>query len=217
VQNIGTFDKIGDVLKQRPRTGTTLVDTLAVNAVIGSGGVLSHAPRRSQAMLLLLDSIQPEGVTGLFVDSVFMMPHLGVLAELEPEVALQVFETDCLVPLGTCLAPRCRPRPGQVVATVDITTADGAKSRVPVVGGELKVIPLPARERLNLVITPGRGVDVGAGPGRRIETQAVGGEVGFVLDGRGRPIVFPPKPQARLAAVAQWLTALNVYPEGGAR
>ncbi len=217
VQNVGTFDKIGDLLKQRSRTGLSVVDTLAVNAVIGSGGVLSHAPRRAQAMLLLMDSIQPEGVTGLFVDSVFMMPHLGVLAELEPEVALQVFETDCLVPLGTCLAPRCRPKPGQVVATVDITAADGTKSRAAVVGGELRVIPLAAGEKLDLVITPGRGVDVGAGPGRRIETQAVGGEVGFVLDGRGRPIVFPPKPEARLEAVAQWLSALDVYPEGGAR
>jgi len=212
IQNIGTFDKLGDALRQRPRTGLTIIDTLAVNAVIGSGGVLSHAPRRSQAMLLLMDSIQPEGVTGLFVDSVFMMPHLGVLAEIAPEVALQVFETDCLVPLGTCVAPRSRPRPGQVVATIDLTLADGSRRRETIVGGEIKLLPLPAGEKMDLLITPGRGVDVGAGPGRRVETQAVGGEVGLVLDGRGRPIVFPSDPTARRAAVARWLRVLDAYP-----
>lgn len=217
IQNIGTFDKLGDVFKQQPRTGATVIDTLAVNAVIGSGGVLSHAPRRCQAMLLLIDSMQPEGVTGVFVDSVFMMPHLGVLAELEPEVALQVFETDCLVPLGTCVAPRCRPKPGQVVATIDLTWPDGSKTREAVVGGELKVLPLPTGQKVGMVMTPGRGVDVGAGPGRRVETQAVGGEVGVALDGRGRPIVFPVRKEARLAAVVRWLEAMSVYPEGGVR
>lgn len=217
VQNVGTFDKLGDWFKQRPRTGLPVIDALATNAVIGSGGVLSHAPRRSQAMLLLIDSLQPEGVTGIFVDSVFMMPHLGVLADLEPEVALQVFETDCLVPLGTCVAPRCRPRPGQVVATVDLTLPDGSRQREAVVGGTLKVLPLAAGQRLETVVTPARGVDVGAGPGRRIETEIVGGEVGVVLDGRGRPIVFPAKPEARVEAVAGWISAMAAYPEGGAR
>ena len=212
VQHIGTFDKLKDAFNQKTMSGQSFVDTLTVNAVIGSGGVLSHAPRRSQAMLLLMDSIQPEGVTGLFVDSVFMMPHLGVLAEIDPKVALQVFESDCLVPLGTCVAPRCRPRPGQTVATVDLVSADGAKRRETVVGGELRIIPLAAGERLGLAITPARGVDVGAGPGRRIETQAVGGEVGLVLDGRGRPIVFPAQAGARRAAVLKWIKAMDAYP-----
>ena len=217
IQNVGTFDKLGDLFRQRPRTGLPVVDLLAVNAVIGSGGVLSHAPRRSQAMLLLLDSIQPEGVTGLYVDSVFMMPHLGVLAELEPDVARQVFETDCLVPLGTCVAPRCRPRPGRVTATVDVTLPDGSRAREEIVGGELKVLPLGRGERAELVLTPVRGADVGAGPGRRVRTEAVGGEVGLVLDGRGRPIVFPADPAVRAKAVAGWLKAMDAYPEGAVR
>lgn len=66
---------------------------------------------------------------------------------------------------------------------------------------------------MGMTITPTRGVDVGAGPGRRVETEAVGGEVGLVLDGRGRPIVFPGRADARRAAVLEWLEAMQAYPD----
>jgi len=207
-----SFDRLKDLFSQRSLSGQPVVNLLEVSAIIGSGGVLSHAPRRSQAMLLLLDSIQPEGVTGLYVDSVFMMPHLGVLAEIDPQVALEVFEADCLVPLGTCLAPKARPRPGQTLATVDIAPAGEAPRREVVTGGELKLVPLGPGKTADLRITPSRGVDVGAGPGRRLETRAVGGRVGLVLDGRGRPIVFPRNRTERRAAVARWLETLDAYP-----
>jgi len=212
VQNVGTFDKLRDLFSQKQRSGRAVIDNMGVNAVIGSGGVLSHAPRRSQAMLLLLDAIQPEGVTGLYVDSVFMMPHLGVLAELEPEIALQVFETDCLVPLGTAVAPKARPRAGQRLARIDIAMPDGSVRRETLSGGELTLVPLGPGEKARLEIAPSRGVDVGAGPGRRVTSEAVGGEVGLVLDGRGRPVVFPSSPEARRAAVALWCQALEAYP-----
>jgi len=47
-------------------SGQTIVDMMALDLVIGSGGVLSHAPRRSQAALMLLDACQPEGFTQQF-------------------------------------------------------------------------------------------------------------------------------------------------------
>ncbi len=213
VQHVGTFDKLRDLFRQETLSGRSIIEPLTVNAVIGSGGVLSHAPRRSQAMLLLMDAFQPEGVTGLYVDSVFMMPHLGVLAELEPEMAFQVFETDCLVPLGTCVAPKARPRPGRPLATVHMVMPDGSRRTEKVLGGEMTVIPLGPGEKAHLHIVPVRGADVGAGPGRRVESEAVGGAVGLVLDGRGRPIVFPEREDERLAMVARWLESLEAYPE----
>ena len=86
-------------------TGATLVDMLSLDLIVGSGGVLSHAPRRNQAMLMMIDAFQPEGVTHLAVDSIFMMPQLGVLAQVNEAAATQVFERDCLIHLGTCIAP----------------------------------------------------------------------------------------------------------------
>jgi len=55
---------IGEILTAEV-SGQTIVDMMALDLVIGSGGVLSHAPRRSQAALMLLDAWQPEGFTQL--------------------------------------------------------------------------------------------------------------------------------------------------------
>src|ERR1051326_4726121 len=90
-----------------------------LNMIVGSGGVLSHAPRREQAALMMMDAYQPEGVTELAVDSIFMMPQLGVLSTVEPRAATQVFDRDCLVRLGTVVAPAGPAREGETLATVD--------------------------------------------------------------------------------------------------
>jgi hypothetical protein len=54
---------------------------------------------------MMIDAFQPQGITRLAVDSIFMMPQLGVLASVQPEAAGQVFERDCLIWLGTVVAP----------------------------------------------------------------------------------------------------------------
>ena len=72
---------IGSVFSQT-ESGATLVNMFELGLIIGSGGVLSHAPRRAQAALMMIDAFQPLGVTQLAVDSIFMMPQLGVLAQV---------------------------------------------------------------------------------------------------------------------------------------
>ncbi|MCJ7634570.1 glutamate mutase L, partial [Candidatus Bathyarchaeota archaeon] len=82
----------------------TYIKMMKINWLGGTGGLLSHAPLRSQSALILIDGFLPEGVTKLAVDSVFMMPHLGVLSTVNRKAAVQIFEKDCLVKLGTCIA-----------------------------------------------------------------------------------------------------------------
>jgi uncharacterized protein (TIGR01319 family) len=190
--------------------GATLVDLMALDLIIGSGGVLSHAPRRQQSMLMMIDAFVPEGVTQLAVDSIFMMPQLGVLASLCPEAAMSVFWRDCLIPLGPCVAPVAsgRVKPGQTLATV----AFGGKS-YEVVAGEMQLIPLGTGEEAEATIAPSRGVDVGAGRGQTVTTTLKGGVVGLVLDGRGRPLVLPTVPEERMALLRRWNEALDIYPK----
>src|SRR5437879_3823207 len=77
---------ISDVFEQKS-SGETLIDMLQLNLIVGSGGILSHAPRRVQAMLMMVDAYEPLGFTELAVDSVFMMPHLGVLSTVDEQAA----------------------------------------------------------------------------------------------------------------------------------
>ena len=188
-------------------TGATLVDMLSLDLIVGSGGVLSHAPRRNQAMLMMIDAFQPEGVTHLAVDSIFMMPQLGVLAQVNEAAATQVFERDCLIHLGTCIAPIGITTPGDLGLTIsgDLTET------VPF--GELRLYPLGVGEKARVTIQPERRLDMGAGRGQPIEAEVEGGVVGLVVDTRGRPLEVSNASAERVASLKKWFEALDVYPE----
>ena len=187
----------------------TLVDMMSLDMLVGSGGTLSHAPRRVQAAMMLIDAFAPEGVTRLAVDSIFMMPQLGVLAQVHPEAARQVFLRDCLVRLGTCLAPVGQGQPGSPCVTV--TFADTGE-RVDVPAGQLKRIELAQETVREVMIDPVRRYDVGAGRGRAMRAQVEGGVVGLIIDTRGRPLQLPQDPNQRRQAAATWAEAVNLYP-----
>jgi uncharacterized protein (TIGR01319 family) len=188
-------------------TGATLVDMLSLDLIVGSGGVLSHAPRRNQAMLMMIDAFQPEGVTHLAVDSIFMMPQLGVLAQVNETAATQVFERDCLIHLGTCIAPVGVASSGDsgVTITGDLTET------VPF--GELRLYPLGVGEKARVTIQPERRLDMGAGRGQPVEAEVEGGVVGLVVDTRGRPLEASNASAERVALLKKWFQALEVYPE----
>lgn len=194
-------------------SGRDIINMMELDMLVGSGGVLCHAPRRQQAALMLIDAFQPEGVTQLAVDSIFMMPHLGVLSSVYPEIAAEVFEKDCLVRLGTVVAPvGPAPRSG-VLATVHITMPDGQLVERQITSGDLQVIPLGVGEVASCKIQPNGGrIDVGAGKGRTYETQLHGGVVGLILDGRGRPIELPESGAERVKKLTQWIESMNAYP-----
>jgi uncharacterized protein (TIGR01319 family) len=194
-------------------TGQTLIDLLKVNLIIGSGGILSHAPRRVQALCMMLDAFQPLGVTQMAVDSIFMMPHLGVLSTVHEKAALDVFEHDCLVPLGSAVAPIGQAREGEPCLACRLALPGRRETREQIAYGEIRVLPLPAGATAHAVLEPARGFDLGAGKGRAIEAEVTGGAVGVVLDARGRPLKLPEAEAPRIALLRRWEAALSLYPE----
>ena len=111
LKGVQTERTLSDVFEQSA-SGASLIDMMSLDLLVGSGGVLSHAPRRQQTAAMLIDAFQPEGITQLAVDSIFMMPHLGVLAAVDEKAATEVFERDCILYLGTCVAPAGSGRAG---------------------------------------------------------------------------------------------------------
>jgi hypothetical protein len=189
-------------------TGQTLIDMMRLDLIIGSGGALSHAPQRSQAALMMIDSFQPEGVTALAVDSIFMMPQLGVLSRLHAAAAEEVFRRDCLIPLGTVVAPIGNlPKVGPALAYTlqgDAGTVSGVAHP-----GAIERFPLPPGAIAQLTLRPARGLNLGAGPGRDLEATIAGGVVGLIIDTRGRPLPFADDEASRLAHVAKWHQAME--------
>ena len=89
--------------------------------------------RREQSAKMLIDSFMPEGITQLAVDSIFMMPQLGVLANIDKKdisdearnAALEVFHKDCLIRLGTCITPIGKVKDNSIVLKASIKFPNG--------------------------------------------------------------------------------------------
>jgi uncharacterized protein (TIGR01319 family) len=196
---------IGEALSQS-ETGATLVDMMALDMVVGSGGVLSHAPHRGQSALMMMDAYQPEGITMLAVDSIFMMPQLGVLSTILPDAATQVFERDCLIRLGDCIAPIGIGADGDPCLTILLAGRDRITAKV----GELRLEPLADGESLEVELIPSKGWDIGVGKGKPWRGTVQGGVVGLVIDTRGRPIALPQEDARRVEKLRTWLGAMGL-------
>ena len=191
--------------------GGTLVNMFGLDMIVGSGGVLSHAPQRQQAMLMMIDAFQPEGITRLAVDSIFMMPQLGVLAQVNQEAATQVFERDCLVHLGTCIAPVGAAKPRETCLSISVEQSEKETIIEDVPFGQLRLYPLGVGQNAKVSLQPDRRFDVGADRGHPVEAEVTGGVVGLVVDTRGRPFEVSPDPKLRVADLKKWTEALGVY------
>ena len=198
---------ISDTFEQT-MSGETLVDLNKLDLIVGSGGVLSHAPRREQALRMLVDSFLPEGITQIAVDSIFMMPQLGVLSSVHEEAAIEVFNKDCLIRLGTCIAPKGNAQIGDIIMNYTIDNSEGViKGELKY--GELKLIKCEfVPHEVNFLMKNNfslNGMDEYSG-------QIYGGEVGILLDGRGRLFDFNNFSDNRIELIKSWSKETNEYP-----
>jgi uncharacterized protein (TIGR01319 family) len=202
---------MGDILELSIKA--SYIDMMKIGIIAGTGGLLSHAPRRVQSLLILIDAFQPEGVTKIYQDSVFMMPHLGVLSKAFPEIAWNIFDKDCLVRLGTVIAPLGIAEKGEPVLNVKIEMLDGNVCEKDLVFGEIVRVPLDEGIKAKAIISPESKFDVGNGIGKNLETIVDGGVVGIIIDSRGRPINLPSEEEERRKTLFNWFNSLELYPK----
>jgi len=199
---------IADIFSQTA-SRSDLVDMMALDLAIGSGGVLSHAPDRMSAALMILEGFELQGFTQIAVDSIFMMPHLGVFASVHPDAAREIFLHDCLVNVAHAVVPvfpRKRPA-GSVLAEVFI---DGELAET-IDAGNVDRLELEPDAATRIIVRPtGRNTDVGAGPGAPLEREFTAGLSGVILDGRNRPLQPPASVEQRIAERHAVMAALGL-------
>jgi hypothetical protein len=178
---------------------------------VGAGKPLTGAPQAAHAAMVLLDGVEPWGVTRLHLDQSGVVSMLGAIAMVEPLAAVHVAQFDALLNLGTVVAPAGHGRVGQVAMKVKITYPDETVVEKEVKFGSIELLPLPAHQKARLEIRPARQFDIGLGqPGRGAIAEVEGGMLGLILDARGRPLKLPTDDDVRIEALQAWLKALNV-------
>ena len=193
---------IGDIFSQAFES--TYLDMMKTQVVLGRGRVFTQN-QTTEAAILLLDALQPQGVTEIMIDRLGVMPHLGMLLKESPQGAVQLLSRECLLKLGTCLAPKGRGNRSGVAMWIRMTKADGTTTEDEVSFGELRTLALGNGDKARLEVTPRRGLDIGRGNGRRLEVDVVGGELGLIVDARGRPLEVP----AEKHLLAKWGKSLT--------
>jgi hypothetical protein len=191
------------------RPGTDLLPWF--EPIIAVGEILSRAPSHGQALLTLLDGIQPTGVTTVVLDQNNLTAALGAAAGRNPLMVVQVLEaTGTFLNLGTVISPVSGVRPGTPVVQARLVYEDGAEVKAEVKQGTIEALRLAPGQAARLHLQPLHRSDVGmGGPGRSGSLRVLGGTLGVIIDARGRPIRMPADPEQRRELIKKWLWVLG--------
>jgi hypothetical protein len=194
-----------------PAGTSVLAHTPQWDLIIGAGRTLTRTPQPGYAALLLLDALEPVGVSKMALDAGGVAAMLGAMAGVHPLAAAEVVEYDAFLNLGTVVAPLGTARPGDVAIRVKVHYSDGRVIEEEVAYGSIDVIPLELGERAALELHPTRRFDVGLGePGRGATAEAEGGILGIVVDGRGRPLELPADDEDRRQMIQEWMSGMGL-------
>ena len=173
--------------------------------IIAGGAALSDASHPGLSLLLLLDSIQPVGMTTVILDQNNLMPMLGAAASQNNILPVQVLESGAFLSVGTAISPVVSAKYGTPILKARLTYEGGTEAAVELKYGFLETLPLASGEAAKISIKVSRGVDIGFGPGRGVKAmQIAGGALGVVFDGRGRPLDIPSDPVRRRELIKKW-------------
>jgi hypothetical protein len=177
----------------------------ACDPLVGGGGILAHVPYHGYAALLLLDALQPVGISELYLDEYNLLASLGAVASAQPLAMVQTLRGGGLTFLGTVVAPTGHAGRAETVLTVRSTDSETVlKSQVRY--GDLTAIPLQfLAPGTGIELVPSHGFDIGFGPNKSYTMTYRGGTVGLVIDARGRPIEFDDDAKAQRDHVDGWL------------
>ena len=203
---------IADTLDRNPaEAGLSKDGSLApVEPILASGGLLSAGMHPGRVCLLLLDSIQPKGITTLVLDPKQVAAVLGAIAGLNSDAAMQIIDSNIFLHLATVISPVGTAPPGTLILRASMTRDDGSVKTLDLKQGEIDVMPLSPGMKARLQLQPFQRFNIGmGGAGRGGSLWVVGSVMGVVIDGRGRPLKLPDDMYRRSDLNRKWLWMLG--------
>jgi uncharacterized protein (TIGR01319 family) len=180
--------------------------------ILLSGSTLSRPPHYGWSALLLLDALQLVGISRLLVDPYCMAPALGAIAPYNPTGVVQVLDTGAFIEVGTVISLTGRARRNEVVLVGELRLRDtGEKRTFEARYGSISIVPLGYGEEAELTLKP-RRMEIAGVKSRGERLAVTGGELGLIIDARGRPIRFPRAVEQRRERLRAWQQAITEEP-----
>lgn len=161
-----------------------------------SGAVFSKVPYPEQAVLMVLDSLQPLRPMKIFLDRVGILPAAGLVKLYSPQEYERLSDQFTPIFLGEVL-----PLTGQ--CRVKIDSGMGEPQTVSLKSGDLYCFPLSPGETAHVTVAKTSDRE-----GEQI-FEVTGGLVGLVLDLRQRPLRIPESDSARQDLLKSWDKAMG--------
>ncbi len=174
--------------------------------IILGGSTLTRPPHLGWSALNALDAVLPTGITRLLSDTHAMAPAMGTIAPHAPLAVVQVLETGAFTDLGTVISLSGRARKGETVLKGSFKPRDqnGQSQSFAVKFGSLARLPLEYGQTYDLTLEP-RRVEIETPDRKPIKKLTVtGGELGLIIDARGRPYRLPRDAEKRHQIMQKW-------------
>lgn len=205
---IGALLNASRPLWQQKLDPSGIGDMPAFGHIIGAGAALTRTGHPGFNALLLLDSLQPTGVTTLQVDPYGLIAALGALARINPGAVVQVLDTSSLERLGVSFSLSGQPAVGKTAMKIKITTDEGEVIKHEVAGGHIWVYPLGIGRAATVEVrAAARGTKLG--DKGRVKITLEGGAAGLIFDARGRPLPLALDPRGRAAQMPLWISEIT--------
>ena len=104
--------------------------TNSYELIAGTGRVLSSAPSVQHSLMMLLDGIQPTGITTLILDKYHLLSAIGAAAALDSLVPVHVLDSGMLPTLGTVVSPISEEPVGRTIIYGELTGRNGKKMKI---------------------------------------------------------------------------------------
>lgn len=172
--------------------------------VIAAGATLTDASP-GQALLMVLDGLQPTFTSTIVLDPHGLGSALGSAAAVNTILPVQVVDSNAFFNLGTVISPISNTRNGTTIMNLQLELDTGEETMYEVQKGSLLQLPIPAGKSATLHMEMLRKVEI---DGLRMEgkhsIQVTGGVCGAVIDARGRPLVLPSDAARRREMLQKW-------------
>jgi MutL protein len=184
-------------------------DEISFEPILAGGAVLCNAPTPAQSMLMLLDGLQPVGISTIILDQNTLTASLGTIAAFNPVLPVQVLESGAFLNLGTVICPVTKARYGTAVLNIRLEHENGLKENFTIKQGSITSLPLRLGETATIQLDALRGTEIDPNGKRANKFKIVGGVCGAVIDARGRPIQLPKEDGRRRELFKKWQKSLE--------
>lgn len=179
--------------------------------ILASGAVLEKTSNPAQSLMMLLDGLQPTGITTFILDQNGLAASLGATASINSILPVQVLESRAFLNLGTVICPVSPARYGSPILQIRLEYDDNTENQFEIRQGTFTSLPIQSGQSARLFLNPMRRTEVES-KGRKNSSgfKVIGGACGVIVDARGRPLNLPPDDSRRREMIKKWNSTLGI-------